>query len=410
MVTNCCMSNKIKLIKNQSDYDEALKFIEQLMISDPDPDTEEGEKLSLLVTLVKEYESQQFPESVVGAIDAILFRMDQLGLKPTDLVPFIGSRSRVSEILSGKRQLTVEMMRSLEDGLGIPAKALLRKPDKEGVPMFANWSKHLLKEMSKRGYFGDQMFDGENGSTVLKTFFSLGGSPLQFQGLLRQTNYRSSPTTDRQALSAWAGCVLKKAYEIETPIKYKKGIIDLDFMRRLVKLSIQDKSPLLAQEFLKNHGIVLVTEPHFPKTRLDGAAMFTIEDKPVIGLTLRHDRLDNFWFTLMHELAHIALHYGNSSELFFDELDGIKGMEIDEKEKEADNLAGEALVPSDKWDVSAAKLVPSPLAANSLAKELGIHVAIIAGKIRHERGNYVYLNKIIGDAKVRHFFDAARQN
>jgi len=103
-------------------------------------------------------------------------------------------------------------------------------------------------------------------------------------------------------------------------------------------------------------------------------------------------------------LAHIARHYNQGISFFFDELEDIKGLDIGEKEKEADKLASEALVPSDKWEISPAKLIPSSLAANSLAKELGVNIAIIAGKIRYEGGKWVYLNSIINKEQVRKYF------
>jgi len=395
--------DKIKVIKTEQDYEEALKFVEGLMSRDPDPDSAEGEQLSLLTALIQDYEAKQFPESLPDPIEAIKFRMEQADLKPADLVPYIGSRSRVSEILSGKRQLTLDMVRALSDGLGIPAKILVRKPELENS-QYENWDPALLKEMDSRGYFGSTSFKKNSASKLLDDFFSIIGNQTQLVGMLRKTSYRSSPLTDRRALTAWSTRILQKAKKIKPPKKYKHGTIDLAFMQGLAKLSMEDDSPIRAQEFLKKHGIILVIEPHFQKTYLDGAVLLLNKDNPVIGLTLRHDRLDNFWFTLMHELAHISLHYNEGISLFFDEIEGIKAISLDEKEREADALAEEAILPKAKWEVSPARLIPSAMAANSLAKELGVHAALIAGQIRYKGGKYVYLNKIVNEAKVRKYF------
>ena len=402
--------NKIKVIKTEKDYEEALKLVEELMSHDPDPDSVEGEQLSLLSTLIQDYEAKTFPETLPNPIDAIKFRMEQVDLKPADLVPYIGSRSRVSEILSGKRQLTLEMVRALETGLGIPAKVLIRKPDLDEDLEYQNWDNRLITEMETRGYFGGISLKKHSKIELLKNFFSVIGSPVQIVGLLRKSNYRSSPLTDKRALAVWATCVLKKAKKIKTSKKYKHGIIDLGFMQKLAKLSAEDNGPILAQEYLKERGILLVLEPHFPKTYLDGAAILINKDNPVIGLTLRYDRLDNFWFTLMHELAHIARHYNSGISLFYDEIEGVKTIDIDEKEKESDKLAEESLLPEAKWEVSPARLIPSSMAANSLAKELGVHIAIIAGQIRHKGNKYVYLNKIVNEAKVRKYFPNEKWN
>jgi HTH-type transcriptional regulator/antitoxin HigA len=396
--------NKIKIIKTEQDYKEALNLVEELIAYDPQPDSEKGEQLNLLTTLIHDYEARAFPETLPSPIQAIRFRMEQNNLKSVDLIPFLGSRSRVSEILSGKRRLTLEMVRALSEGLGIPAKVLIQKPESSPESVYENWDDRLVSEMEKRSYFGGFSLKTKQKKELLQDFFSPIEAFPQLMGMFRQSHYRSSPLTDKHALSAWATQVYKKAQEVKTPNKYKHGIIDLNFMQKLAKLSIEDNGPVLAQEYLRKQGIVLVIEPHFSKTYLDGATILINKDNPIIGLTLRYDRLDNFWFTLMHEVAHIALHYNEDISLFYDEFENVKGLDIGSKEREADNLASEALVPSSKWEISPAKLIPSSIAASSLAKEIGVHVAIIAGKIRYEGGKWIYLNNIIGKETVRKYF------
>lgn len=395
---------KIRVIKTKEDYDEALKLIKDLVGRDPDPDSAEGEQLSLISTLLHDYEAKNFPSSAPDPLEAIRFRMEQSGLQPADLIPYLGSRSRVSEILSGKRQLTVDMIRALSEGLGIPAKVLIRRSDSAANPDFESWSTRLIVEMEKRGYFGRATLKTSTKSELLTGFFSSSGQLPKFAVLHRKSHYRSSPLSDRHALAAWATHVIKSAQGFETPKKYRHGIVDLRFMQELAKLSVEETGPLLAQEVLRQNGIKLIVEGHLPKTYLDGAAILIRREHPVVGLTLRHDRLDNFWFTLMHELAHIALHFDQDINLFYDELEGVKGTEINTKEQEADSLAEEALLPKAKWEVSPARLIPSSMAAKSLANELGVHVAIVAGQIRHKGNRYIYLNKIVNQAKVRKFF------
>lgn len=395
---------KIKVIKTEEDYEEALRLIEDLMSFDPDPSSEKGEQLGLLTALIQDYETKAFPEQLPDPIEAIKFRMEQAGLSPGDLIPYLGSRSRVSEILSGKRQLTLEMVRALESGLGIPAKVLIRKPGLEDNPEYQNWNDRLVVEMETRGYFGGISLKKYNKIELLKNFFLSIGSPAQILGMARKSHYRSSSLSDRHALAAWAAYVFKKAKKVKITKKYRRGTVDFQFMQTLAKLSVKDNGPILAQESLKEHGIILVIEPHFSKTYLDGATILINKDNPVIGLTLRYDRLDNFWFTLMHELAHLSQHYDSGVSLFYDEIEGIKTIDLDDMEKQADALAEEALLPKAKWEVSPAKLVPSSMAANSLANELGVHIAIVAGQIRHKGNKYVYLNKIVNEAKVKKYF------
>ena len=112
-----------KVIKSDRNYELALGRIEQLM--DAAPGTPEGDELELLATLVEIYERQRFPIDLPDPIEAIRFRMEQSGLRQRDLVKRVGSRSKVSEVLSGRRPLSLKMIRALHKGLGIPAEILL---------------------------------------------------------------------------------------------------------------------------------------------------------------------------------------------------------------------------------------------------------------------------------------------
>jgi HTH-type transcriptional regulator/antitoxin HigA len=119
---------KAKVIKTKADYEVALARIEKLM--DAAPKSPRGDDLELLSLLVHDYEEKTFPIDKPDPIEAIRFRMEQQGLAPSDLVPLLGSRSRVSEVLSGRRGLSLKMIRALVIGLRIPAELLLGQPEK----------------------------------------------------------------------------------------------------------------------------------------------------------------------------------------------------------------------------------------------------------------------------------------
>src|SRR3974390_569248 len=114
---------KHKVIKTNAEYEAALARIEKLM--DAKRNTPQGDELELLSLLVQDYEEKVFPIDKPDPVAAIRFRMEQQGLEPKDLVPLLGSRSRVSEVLSGRRNLSLKMIRSLVARLGIPAEVLL---------------------------------------------------------------------------------------------------------------------------------------------------------------------------------------------------------------------------------------------------------------------------------------------
>lgn len=117
---------KPKIIRNEVGYAAALERISLLMEKDPEPLSPEGEELELLALLVDHYEKEAFPIDLPDPISAIQFRMEQQGLKAKDLIPYIGSASKVSEVLSGQRELSKTMIRNLVNGLGIPAEVLLQ--------------------------------------------------------------------------------------------------------------------------------------------------------------------------------------------------------------------------------------------------------------------------------------------
>lgn len=386
----------IKVIKNTSDYEAALAEIERLIDLDPKAKTAEAEQLELLTLLVQDYEAKAFPKTVPDPVDAILFRMEQQDLTPRSLIPYIGSRSKVSEVLSRKRPLTLSMIRALHDGLEIPARVLIQETPALELEEEPDWNRFPIKEMVARGWVSDSM-------RAVRAFFSELPAATQSAVLLRKSKHiRSARNMDNFALAAWVTRVIIRSKHLSGLAKYRKGSVDLDFMRELAKCSVREDGPAAACDFLAKHGIPLIIEPSLPYTYLDGAAILVLTDRPVIGMTLRHDRLDNFWFTLMHELAHVALHSGQESTEFIDDLD-VEAQD-DPKEREADEFAGEALIPKAAWQRSPASRVPSPEAAHHLATTLGIHPAIAAGRMRHERKAFRLLNHLVGHRGVRQKF------
>lgn len=394
-----------KVIKSDADYEVALAGIARLLDYECAPGTPEADELELLTLLVREYESSHYPIGVPDPIEAIKFRMEQQNLSQRDLVPFIGSRSRVSEVLSGRRPLTLPMMRALHSGLGIPAKVLLQgreATDLEESPI--QWDKFPLREIVARGWIEEKVEDYRSqAEDVLRGFFGQLGHAQPAIAFLRQGRHvRSARGMDLYALAAWTARVMVVAFKSTPRAQYKEGTLDLNFMREVARLSVLDEGPRLAGEFLAKYGIRLVIEPHLSRTFLDGAALRANEGGPVIGLTLRYDRIDNFWFCLMHELAHVCRHLGDDLTQFFDDLDA--GSQDDPREKEADELAGEALIPNEEWRKSSASRLRSPEAVQQLSNQLRIHPAIVAGRIRHEYRSYRVLNQFVGRGQVRRLF------
>lgn len=393
-----------RVIKTSADYIKAIEEAENLIALDPDPGSDEAERLDLLSLLIEKYESERFRVELPDPLEAIRFRMEEQELRQRDLIPFIGSKSKVSEVLAGKCPLTVPMIRALSDGLGIPTEVLLQEPQLEskGGESVA-WDKFPLKEMVKRGWLKATEEELRSGwMELIERFFEpLGGIQIVPVFCRRTLVERSGKTMDKYALWAWTARVLTKAKSMKLP-SYQNGTVDKGFIEQVAHLSLSDKGPIKAQQHLMRHGIPLVIEPHLPKTHLDGAALLSQEGRPVIGLTIRHDRIDNFWFNLIHELVHVEKHLKSVDEAFVDDLDSEAGS--DPREREADRAVGEIFIPRQIWKRSDAYRQRTPDAVQELALQLKIHPAVIAGRIRHDAKNFYILSQMVGTGQVRKLF------
>ncbi len=373
-----------------------------------DVGTAEGDELDVLTDLIELYEARHIPMEYPTALGALRFRMEQADLAPRDLIPFIGSRAKVSEILSGKRPLTMQMARALHANLGIPAAALLQQPGGElrNALEGIDWKRFPLAEMAKRGWIKKQPNLLAHAEEIMLGLIERAGGPDALPVALYRKNdhARSNAKADPYALKAWCWEVLARANATRLQAAYRPGTVDLKFIRKVAKLSWSAEGPKLAREFLTKRGIHLVCLKHLPRTHLDGAALQLADGTPVIGLTLRYDRLDNFWFCLLHELAHVGRHMdGKRDEAFVDDLSlrGVEGVRRDPKEDEADEWAENGLIPADVWNGSQVRENPSPLTVMELAQRLEIHPSIVAGRVRHETKNFRLLSQFVGTGEVR---------
>lgn len=123
---------EIRPIRNHEDYEAALKLVEPFFEQEPAVGSEEGDAFEVLLTLINAYEAKHHPIGAPDPIEAIKFRMEQSGLSVNDLVPMIGAKNRVYEVLSRKRPLTLAMIRRLHQELGIAADVLIQpSPSRE---------------------------------------------------------------------------------------------------------------------------------------------------------------------------------------------------------------------------------------------------------------------------------------
>ena len=394
---------KPKIIKTDEEHGAALAHMRTLM--DAAPGSPDEEELELFAVLIEQYEKERWPIELPDPVDAIEFRMDQAGLTRKDLGKYLGSASKVSEIMNRRRPLTLTMMRALHEGLGIPAEVLLQQPGKTLPPHEYDVRDYPFSEMFKQGYFGGWAGTLREAKEMAEELLS--GLFASLGGHSSQTVYcrRADREVDTHALTAWQARALALVQNEALP-PYDPSEIDDVFFDKTVRLSYYSEGPRLVPELLKKRGIHFVLLSHLPKMYLDGACFLSPAGRPVIGMTLRHDRLDNFWFTLLHELAHLKLHVHEDGPAFFDETEHNACEDEDPREAEANTFARDRLVPDTVWQQEGPRVLASVDDQDvlDLAERLEISPAIIAGRIRWEMKNYAVLTPLVGNGAVRCLF------
>jgi HTH-type transcriptional regulator / antitoxin HigA len=390
-----------RIIKTDEQYRRFLSEVETLAAEDPDPESQAGTRLELLAKLVEEYEKTRFPFDKPDPIDAILFRMEQQGLRQKDIAGLLGGKNRASEVLARKRPLTLSMIRSLYERLDIPAGLLIREPEASYGPPESEIDLNAIptREILQRRWVST--------ATDLKEWIRSALAPTGSPAYLKHTlTVGATVSTNRTKIWLWLARVREVA-ESRTYLhgRYTRESLNEEALAYLVKLSWMERGPQLAREFLEERGVAVVIEPHFKGSGLDGAALLSRNGAPIIGLTVRHNRLDNFWFTLLHECVHAWKHLRASGFSAIADLD-IERPETEPSdiENEANSVAAELLLPRGAWRRSEAYMNPSTEAIQELASKHQISPAIVAGRLRLERKDYRAFSRLVGNGQVRRAF------
>lgn len=282
-------------------------------------------------------------------------------------------------------------------GLVITENAILSNETKQLIDKFP------FNEAFKREWFvdfGGSLNKAKRVKEDLIELFYMNSGVTEQQMALHKKKVRVGGVLNEFALSAWQARVIYKTKRQKLQNKFSPNIMTVEWFRELAKLSIYKDGPIQAMNFLTLSGIHFIVLRHLQQTHLDGAAMRHPDGvTPIIACTLRHDRLDNFWFVLFHELAHLHLHFNTYDEIdYFDyDIDKLSN----DIEKEADEFALNSLIPSDLWESCLSRFSLDLDAVRYEAKNLQIHPAILAGRIRREQNNYMILNEAVGYKEVR---------
>ena len=232
----------------------------------------------------------------------------------------------------------------------------------------------------------------EDDAPLATVFFDL---PLAKQPTL----FRKSAKANENLLGIWqarARAQAEYAYLAEGRPDFKG--MTKDDLRTLARLSVAPDIVRELPAILSRFGVILVYVYALPGMGSDGAVFHLSTGHPVIALSLRFPRLDYFWFTLLHELAHLVLHNDQLKEpVYFD----VEAEEKDKAEKAANRLAKDSIVERESWRNCEPKYDPSDASVRGYAAEMGVHPALIAGLLRKESGNYKRYSGIISEHDVR---------
>lgn len=276
----------------------------------------------------------------------------------------------------------------------IPIKKYLAEIDVSSFP---------FAEMVSKGWLDSRLKgvrDGEHKRAAIYRYFEDAGAKMMSPMLNKRTDKPISEKV-RCSLLAWQAQVRLQGRRECSKIGAFRGI-EPSLLKTLVHFSTESEGPRLAIEALKDVGVCVVIVPHLQGSLLDGAAMLQDDGNPLIGLTLRDDRLDNFWFVLFHELGHVAKHrYSGLAEGFLDqELDEVE----DKREIEANEFARNALISEEIWAQSFVRFSNDPSDVVEFANSLKVSPAIVAGRIRFERKDYKIFNGLLERGKLKQLF------
>lgn len=332
--------------------------------------------------------------------DILKEELEARGWTQTDLAEIIGKSARlVNEVIAGKRAVTPDTARALADAFGTSAQFWMNlesayqlsrlKTDASPVTRRARlYSLFPVKEMIRRGWVSaSESLDVVEAQFC--NFFGLDNldtAPQFNRFAARRTDY--TETEQSPMLTAW----LFRARQIAQGVgvgTYSDDTADTA-IGQLKTLMRHPEDLRQVPRVLADTGIRLVLVEPFPGMKLDGVCFWLDTNSPVVAMTLRFDRIDNFWFVLMHELRHVANKDGQDGEAIIDENLGAENSGAGDKpdyERVADTEAAEAIIPATVFNDFALRVRPlySEVRINGFAALIGVHPGIVVGQLHNRK-------------------------
>lgn len=355
------------------------------------------------------------PAEVFPPGDFLRKELEARGWTQTDLAEILGRPvSMVNEIIAGKRGISPETARGLAAAFGTSPElwmnlesayrlSRVRGDDSDLVARRARlYSKAPVKDMIRRGWIEPSDNIAVLEGRVMRFFQldSIDDEPRIPRHAAKKSMSYSEPANAAQ--KAWVLRARQLARAVHTEPFSEIGLADA--MARLRLLLHVPQEVRHVPRVLSDAGIKFVIVEHLPGTKIDGAC-FWVDESPVIAMSLRYDRIDNFWFVLMHEMGHLSA----GAESFDMDLEGKRDeAELPEAERQANAFASENLVPPKKLESFIARIRPlySTRRVEAFAQTLGVHPSIVVGQL-HYRGEIAYSSFRKMLAPVREWVTAA---
>lgn len=337
--------------------------------------------------------------------------MDARGWLQRDLAYILGvPEQAINVILAGKRGISADMARALGDAFDVPAEffANLQKayelsraatPSPNVALRAKIQGQYPIREMIRRGWL-------EDGDTALlkgqlARFFEV-ESPDEIPFLAHAAKKTSYEEDLRPEQLAWLFRVKQIAKSITVPAYSERAL--RDSLTQLTTLLYAPEEARHVPKIMMECGVRLVFVERLPQANIDGVC-FWLNDSPVIGMSLRYDRIDNFWFVLRHEIDHV-LHKEGKEKPVVDDLEGMASSidaSLPEQERRANAAAADFCAPSDRVDSFIARKKPYFYEKDVLAfsRILNRHPGLVVGQMQHKLGDPKYLRKY--QVKIRSF-------
>lgn len=330
--------------------------------------------------------------------------LEARGWSQIELAEIIGRPTRlVNEIISGKRAITPETAIQLSDALGTGPELWMNLESQyqlSKVPLIDNavarrallYTLFPVREMIKRRWIDES----ENVAVLEQQFTSFFGITSIGEKPSFCHSARKSGSQNETTMQQMAWLFRAKSLALESVLKkYNSGCLIKALPKLNALLSAPEETRHVAR-ILSDCGVRLVFVEHLSGSKIDGACFWLSDAQPVIAMSLRLDRIDNFWFVLRHEIEHVIQQHGRDMEFILDQdLEGLIGDQIKDEEQIANRAAAEFCVPQDELNGFISRIQPyfSEQRICLFAQRLSIHPGLVVGQLQHKLGRYDFLRK-----------------